>query len=145
MLTVDEVTGEVVEKEDANAVATRVLTEQGIVTQAMYDLIENYLTAKEQYETFKFVLHKAMKENSIKSWKNDVFSSTIKDEAIQTRVDTKALEDTTLERFIDKVKTRMLDMTEEERRNYLNKPMKDFFQVLVPVKESLQIRFKETK
>ena len=109
-------TGEIEEVETENEIAERTLTEVGAIDKETYEVLESYLYYKEQVETFKFKLEKAMRENGIKSWKNDYFTATLKDEYMQKRVDADRLKDDGL------------------YEKYLK---------LVPVKASLQIKFKE--
>lgn len=112
---IDSDTGEIIEVEENNEIAERKLFEVGAIDENTADFIEQYLTMKEQFETFKFVLEKAMAENGIKSWKNDYFTAFIKEGGTQTRLD------------IDRLK---------EDGIY------DKYLKLVPVKDSLNIKFK---
>lgn len=115
---VDELTGEILEVEDSNELVEKKLYEVGAIDEHFYEFMEQYLTINELYEIFRFNLTKAMKENNIKSWKNDYFTATLKEESIQKRVDTERLKEAGLyEKFLK----------------------------LVPVKESLMIKFKERK
>ena len=113
--TIIDENGEIVEVQDANEIAEAKLFEAGAIDKNTYDFLEEYLTYQERYETFKFILEKAMRENGIKSWKNDYFTATVKDESMQNRVDTQRLKDDGLYEKYSK---------------------------LVPVKGSLQIKFK---
>lgn len=98
---VDANTGEIVDVEDANEIAERKLTDAGAITEQTRDFIEQYLTIQEQWETFKYILEKAMRENGIKTWKTDDFTFTVKDESIQKRVDTERLkEDGLYEKYL---------------------------------------------
>lgn len=115
---IDELTGEIVEVEDRNEIAERKLTEVGAIDSKTYELLEEFLYYKELFETFKYKLQKAMEENGIKKWDNDYFSAVLKEESMQKRVDTERLKEDGL---YDK---------------YLK---------LVPVKASLQIRFKDQR
>lgn len=117
-LEIDELTGEVIETEDTNDIATRKLMECGAITESTYELLDNYLMYQQQYEVFKNALLKAMKENNIKSWSNEYFTATYIDESLQKRVDT------------DKLKAKGL--YEENLK-------------LIPIKERLNIRFKNDK
>lgn len=111
-------TGEIEEVLEKNELAEQKLYEIGAIDKETFDFLEEYLTYEDRYKTFKYKLEKAMKENGIKSWKNDYFTATIKDESIQKRVDTDRLKEDGL---YDK---------------YLK---------LVSVKGGLQIKFKENK
>lgn len=113
---IDENTGEIIEVDEANELAEKKLYEIGAIDEATYDFLEQYLTFQEQYEVFKYKLMKAMKDNNIKSWKNDYFTATIKEESYQKRVDN------------DRLK---------------NDGLYEKYLKLVPVKESLMIKFKE--
>ena len=113
---IDEKTGEIIEVEETNEIAERTLFEVGAIDEKTYELLEQYLTIQEQYEMFKFKLEKAMEDNGIKKWDNDYFIATIKDESVQKRVDTDRLKEAGLY---------------------------DKFLKLVPVKKSLQIKFKK--
>lgn len=110
--------GEVIEVEEKNELVEKKLYEVGAIDEATYDLLEQYLTMKEQYEIFRYKLQKAMSENGIKSWKNDYFTATIKPESTQKRLDTERLKED----------------------GVYNKYLK-----LVPVKESITIEFKKEK
>ena len=110
--------GEIVEVETENEIAERKLTEVGAIDKNTYDFLEEYLTYQERYETFKYLLEKAMRENGIKSWKNDYFTATIKEDSVQTRVDTNLLKSSGLYEQFSKT---------------------------VPVKGGLQIRFKDQR
>lgn len=115
---IDTDTGEIVEVEEENELIEKMLYEVGAIDEQTNDFIEQYLTIVEKFEMFKHVLYGAMKEHNIKTWKNDYFTATIKDESIQKRVDN------------DRLKADGL------YEKYLK---------LVPVKESLQIKMKGNK
>ena len=118
MKTIVDENGEIVEVQDENEIAEQKLMEVGAIDKNTYDFLEEYLTAQERYETFKFVLEKAMRENGIKSWKNDYFTATVKDDSVQMRVDTAKLKESGLYEQYSK---------------------------MVPVKGGLQIRFKDQR
>lgn len=115
---IDSDTGEILDVEEENELVEKKLFEVGAIDEYTMDFIEQYLTIVEKYEMFKHVLYQAMKENNIKTWKNDYFTASIKDESIQKRVDN------------DRLKADGL------YEKYLK---------LVPVKESLQIKMKGNK
>lgn len=115
---IDSDTGEILNVEEENELVEKKLFEVGAIDEYTMDFIEQYLTVVEKYEMFKHVLYQAMKENNIKTWKNDYFTASIKDESIQKRVDN------------DRLKADGL------YEKYLK---------LVPVKESLQIKMKGNK
>lgn len=115
---IDSDTGEILDVEEENELVEKKLFEVGAIDEYTMDFIEQYLTVVEKYEMFKYILYQAMKENNIKTWKNDYFTASIKDESIQKRVDN------------DRLKADGL------YEKYLK---------LVPVKESLQIKMKGNK
>ena len=117
-LIINNETGEVEEVEEKNELVEKKLEELGVFKNYTFDDLEHYLTEKERFETFKYVLEKAMEENDIKTWKNEYFTATRKDDSIQKRVDTERLKE---DGIYDK---------------YLK---------LVSVKGGLQIKFKEKK
>ena len=113
---IDPDTGEIREVETENEIAERTLTEVKAIDEETYEMLATYQYYKEQFETFKFVLEKAMRENNIKKWDNDYFMAICKDESTQVRVDTERMK---ADGIYDK---------------YLK---------VVPVKASLMIKFKE--
>lgn len=115
---IDAETGEIIEVEESNEIATKKLYEVGAINEDTADFIEEYLTIKEKFEMFQYILKKAMVENNIKTWSNDLFTASIRSEGMQTRVDIERLKEDGL---YDK---------------YLK---------LIPVKESISIRFKGRK
>lgn len=115
---IDAESGEIIEIDDANELAEKRLYEVGAINEDTADFIEEYLTIKERFEMFEHVLKKAMIDNGIKTWKNDYFTASIREESTQTRLDVERLkEDGIYDRYLK----------------------------LVPVKESLSIRFKGRK
>ena len=113
---IDNATGEVIEVEDKNELVEKKLYEVGVVSDEIIDMIEQFKFYEEQYEIFKYKLQQAMKENDIKSWSNDSFVATLKPQSTRVNVDTERLK---ADGLYDK---------------YLR---------IVPVKESLQIKFKK--
>lgn len=113
---IDNATGELIEVEEKNEIAERTLVEAGVITQETYEMLASFKYYQDQYELFKHQLMKAMKDNNIKSWKNEYFTATIKDETLRKSVDVERLKEDGL------------------YDNYLK---------LSPVKESIQIKFKE--
>lgn len=87
---IDHETGEIVQIEEDNEIAERKLREVGAITENTADFIEQYLAIKEQYEMFRYVLEKAMTENGIKSWNNDQFVASIKEETTRFSFDLNA-------------------------------------------------------
>lgn len=115
---IDAETGEIIEIEEKNELVEKKLVEVGAIDKETYELLDSYLYYEQQYEFFKTKLKKAFEDNGIKKWDNDYFIATLKEESMQKRVDTERLkEDGIYEKYLK----------------------------LVPVKSSLQIRFKEGK
>lgn len=111
-------TGEIIEVEEDNELVEKKLYEVGAIDKNTFDFLEQYQTVVEQYEIFKYKLMLAMKENNIKSWKNDYFTATYKEEGTRKSVD------------IDRLKKDGL------YDNYLK---------LSTTKESLMIKFRKEK
>lgn len=88
---IDNETGEVLEVLDENEKAELKLVEVGAIDKETYEVLENYLYYQEQYETFKYKLEKAMRENGIKKWDNEYFTATTVEATTQNRVDTEKL------------------------------------------------------
>ena len=115
---IDELTGEIIDVEETNELVEKKLYEVGVLSEQVIEMINQYQRYTEEFEMFKFKLKEAMKEYGIKSWKTDDFTATYKDESIQKRVDNDRLkEDGLYEKYLK----------------------------LVPVKESLMIKFKKDK
>lgn len=90
---IDNETGEIIEVETENEIAERKLYEVGAIDKETYEMLENYKYYQEQYETFKYTLEKAMRENGIKKWDNDYFTATVKEDSTQKRVDVDRLKE----------------------------------------------------
>lgn len=113
---IDNETGELIEVEEKNELVEKKLYEVGAIDQETFEMLVSYQYYKEQYEEFIYKLKKAFEENGIKKWETDDFTATFKEESLQKRVDTERLkEDGLYEQYLK----------------------------LVPVKSSLQIRFKK--
>ena len=98
---IDAETGEIVEIEDYNEIALRTLTEVGAVTDSTLDEINMCLAYQERFESLKYIIGKAMRENGIKKWETDDFTFTITDDTIQKRVDNDRLkEDGLYEKYL---------------------------------------------
>ena len=90
---IDNETGEIVEVAESNELAEQKLYEVGAIDKETFEFLESFLYYQERYETFKYTLEQAMKDNGIKTWKNDYFTATVKDDSIQKRVDTERLKE----------------------------------------------------
>ena len=138
METIDAMTGELIEREDPNQVAERKLYELGVITDQTYDFLRHKRDVDEQYETFKFVLKGAMKDNGIKKWDNELFSCSVTPEGTRTVFDSERAKEMTLLEFRTLL-NRFLDEDLKDKTVY------DFFQKVSYVKDKLNIRFKENK
>ena len=138
MEIIDAMTGEIVEREDPNQVAERKLYELGVITDQTFDFLRHKRDVDEQYETFKFVLKGAMKDNGIKKWDNDLFSCSVTPEGTRTVFDSERAKEMTLLEFRTLL-NRLLDEDLKDKTVY------DFFQKVSYVKDKLNIRFKENK
>ena len=104
--TVNE-NGEVISNREQNELVTRKLMELGAIDEETYEELEMYQYYKERYETIRYVLEKAMRENGIKKWDNDYFIAVCKDETTQMRVDTQKLKDEGIyEQYVKPVKVK---------------------------------------
>lgn len=90
---VDQETGELIEVEDSNELVEKTLIEEGVITESTNDFLSDYFEIEERYQIFKEALMDAMQKNNIKSWSNDYFTATVKDESIQKRVDVERMKD----------------------------------------------------
>lgn len=132
---VDAATGEIIQVEEENEVATRKLYEVGAIDEKTADLIENYLRAKEEYEMFHYSLQKAMTENSIQKWSNDYFTSYLNKEGMVEKFDSDRAKETKLKDFL----SLLLSMDEES----LEMSVYDCFKKLSYRKPTLTVRFKK--
>lgn len=104
---IDNETGEVIEIEEQNEIATRLFTDLGVIDKETYEILDSYLYYKEQLETFRYKLEKAMKEHDIKKWDNDYFTAIDRADSVQKRVDVDKLkEDGIYEKYIKLVPTK---------------------------------------
>lgn len=104
---IDNETGEVIEVEEQNEIATRLFTDLGVIDKETYEILDSYLYYKEQLEVFRYKLEKAMKEHDIKKWDNDYFTAIDRADSIQKRVDVEKLkEDGLYEKYIKLVPTK---------------------------------------
>lgn len=121
METIDAMTGELIEREDPNQVAERKLYELGVITDQTYDFLRHKRDVDEQYETFKYVLKNAMKDNQIKKWDNELFSCSVTPEGTRTVFDSERAKEMTLLEFRTLL-NRFLDEDLKDKTVY------DFFQ-----------------
>lgn len=110
---------------------TEILERNGIVTKETFDKIEEYKTAVEWMDTFKYILKAAMKKYNIKKWDSDDYIFSLIPDGTQKRVDTERIKNTMI--YIPNAETGEL----EEVNAY------EFFCKNVFVKEHITVREKK--
>lgn len=73
---------------------TRTMVENGIVPEVIFDKLEEYKTAVEWMETFKFQFKKFCEEQGFNKWETDYFLLNYIGETTSVRVDTKRMKET---------------------------------------------------
>ena len=79
---------------DLNEVITKEMIEGGYVPEVIFDKLEEYKSAVEWFDTFKFQVRKAMEQNGVKKWSTDLFDFDYIEEHMSPRVDTKRMKET---------------------------------------------------
>lgn len=79
---------------DLNEVIAKEMIEGGYVPEVIFDKLEEYKTAIEWMETFKYLFKTYCEENGVKSWETEYFKMTYVDETESERVDTKKMKET---------------------------------------------------
>lgn len=110
---------------------TKEMLEHSVVPEEVFDKIEEYRTAIQWMEMFKFELAKAMKENGIKKFEADDYIFSYIDETIQKRTDTERMKNESV--YVLNAETGELD----EVNAY------DYFIKNVKVKEHMSVREKK--
>ena len=77
-----------------NEVITKEMLTGGYVPEIIFDKLEDYKTALEWFDTFKFQVRKAMEQNGVKKWSTDLFDFDYIEEHLSPRVDTKKMKET---------------------------------------------------
>lgn len=77
-----------------NELVTKEMLEGGYVPEVIFDKLEEYKSAVEWFDTFKFQVRKAMEQNGIKKWSTDYFDMDFIEEHNSPRVDTKRMKET---------------------------------------------------
>ena len=77
-----------------NELITKEMLEGGYVPEIIFDKLEEYKSAVEWFETFKFQARKSMEENNIKKWETDYFVMDYIEEHNSPRIDTKRMKET---------------------------------------------------
>ena len=79
-----------------NEIITKEMLTGGYVPEIIFDKLEDYKTAIEWMETFKFQVKKAMEENGVKKWSTDYFTFDYINETESAKVDTKRMKETNI-------------------------------------------------
>lgn len=135
---IDAVTGEIIEREDPNAIITKRLYELGVVTDQTFELFRHQRDVNEQADMARYAIKKGMIENGFKKWSNNLFSCSITPEGTRTVFDTDRAKDMTLMDFRNLLMMLSDDFLKETS-------VYDYFQKVSYVKDKLNIRFKEDK
>ena len=77
-----------------NELITKEMLEGGYVPEVIFDKLEEYKTAVEWFETFKFQARVAMEQNHVKKWETDYFVMDYIDEHKSPKIDTKRMKET---------------------------------------------------
>lgn len=81
---------------DLNEVITKEMIEGGYVPEVIFDRLEEYKSAVEWFDTFKFQVRKAMEQNGVKKWSTDYFTFDYINETESAKVDTKRMKETNI-------------------------------------------------
>lgn len=74
-----------------NEIITKEMVEHGIVPEVIFDKLEEYKTAIEWMDTFKFQFQKFCEEQGFNKWETDYFLLNYIGESTSTKVDTKRM------------------------------------------------------
>lgn len=79
-----------------NEVITKDMIEGGYVPEIIFDKLEDYKTAIEWMETFKFEFQKLCEQYGFNKWETDYFLLNYIGETTSARVDTKRMKETNI-------------------------------------------------
>ena len=79
-----------------NEVITKEMLEGGLVPDVIFDKLEEYKTAIEWMETFKYQFKKFCEEQGYNKWETDYFIMNYIGETTSARVDTKLMKSTNI-------------------------------------------------
>ena len=77
-----------------NELITKEMLEGGYVPEVIFDKLEEYKTAVEWFETFKYQFKKFCEEHGYSKWETDYFFMNYVGETVSTRVDTQRMKET---------------------------------------------------
>ena len=135
---IDAVTGEIIEREDPNAIITKRLYELGVVTDQTFELFRHQRDVNEQADMARYAIKKAMIENGFKKWSNNLFSCSVTPEGTRQTFDSDRAKEMTLMDFRNLLMMLSDDFLKETS-------VYDYFQKVSYVKDKLNFRFKEDK
>ena len=72
------------------------MVEHGIVPEVIFDKLEEYKTALEWMDTFKYKFQKFCEENGFNKWETDYFLMNYVGETTSVRVDTQRMKETNI-------------------------------------------------
>lgn len=142
---VDVVTGEVVERENKNQVIEKKLAEVGAISENTFEILESYRYYEEQFKTIKYVLKKAMTENGIDKWDNNLFVTYISKGGMQKQIDSERMKDTNIYDYVMKWNKVFEGLSESEIAKYKDVTIYDEFTKLRSTEDKLTIKFKEKR
>lgn len=79
-----------------NEIITKEMLDVGFVTDEILDKVEEYKTAVEWMETFKYEFQKFCEEHNYNKWETDYFMMNYVQETTSVRVDTKRMKETNI-------------------------------------------------
>lgn len=79
-----------------NEIITKEMVDGGYVPEVIFDKLEDYKTAIEWMETFKYQFKKFCEEHGVKKWETDYFMLNYIGDGISQKVDTKRMKETNI-------------------------------------------------
>lgn len=110
---IDNDTGEIVEIEEDNDLVERKLYEIGAIDDETIKFLNHYQEVQEEYDNFRFILEKAMRENNISKWQTDKFTVSIPVDKDTGELKT---ENTTVKFDVDRFKKDHKDLYEQYQK-----------------------------
>lgn len=77
-----------------NELVTREMLVQGVASEQVFDLVEEYKTANEKMKTLKYQFQKLCEELGLTKWETDYFYMNYIDETTSTKVDVERMKST---------------------------------------------------
>ena len=79
-----------------NELITKEMVDGGYVPEVIFDKLEEYKTAVDWFETFKYQFRKICEETGINKWETDYFLLNYIADGVSSRVDTKRMKETNI-------------------------------------------------